>query len=78
MYNLDILFRQITIFIKVYVAIISRLQALLLIDFTKTYQLKGLEPKTKGHTNFYEYCDLTKKYIKFSPPVQKFKIQLFL
>ena len=38
-------------FIKVRVAI----------DFTKIYQLKGLEPKNKEHTNFYEHCDLMKK-----------------
>ena len=24
------------------------------------YGLKGLKPKNKGHTNFYECCDLTK------------------
>ena len=42
---LDILFRQITTFIEV----------------TKIYQLKGLKPKNKDHTNFYECCDLTKK-----------------
>ena len=40
-------------FIKVRVAI----------DFTKIYQLKGLEPNNKGYTNSYELCDLTKKYI---------------
>ena len=35
-----------------------------LIDiFSKINQLKGLEPKNKGHTNSYECCDLTKKYI---------------
>ena len=44
---LDILFRQITTFIEV----------------TKIYQLKGLKPKNKGHTNLYECCDLMKKYI---------------
>ena len=27
------------------------------------YQLKGMEPENKGHKNFYEHCDLTKKYI---------------
>ena len=32
-----------------------------MIYFTKIYQLKGLKPKNKGHTNFYECCDLTKK-----------------
>ena len=30
-------------------------------DFGKIYQLKGLKPKNKGHTNFYECCDLTIK-----------------
>ena len=35
--------------------------SLCLIDSTKIYQLKGLKPKSKGHTNFYECCDLTKK-----------------
>ena len=29
--------------------------------FCKFYQLKGLKPKYKSHTNFYECCDLTKK-----------------
>ena len=29
-------------------------------DFNKIYQLPGLKPKNKGHTNFYECCDLTK------------------
>ena len=42
---LDILFRQITTFIKV----------------TKIYQLKGLKPKNKDQTNLYECCDLTEK-----------------
>ena len=32
-----------------------------MIDFTKIYHLKGLKPKYKGHTNFYDCCDLTKK-----------------
>ena len=32
-----------------------------LIDFGRIYQLKGLEPKNKGQTNFYECCDLTEK-----------------
>ena len=27
----------------------------------KIFQLKGLKLKNKGHTNFYEYCDLTEK-----------------
>ena len=33
-----------------------------LINFTKIFGLKGAKPKNKGHTNFYECCDLTKKY----------------
>ena len=37
------------------------LQTLLLVDFIEIYQLKGLEPKIKGSTNFYDCCDLTKK-----------------
>ena len=42
------------------------LQTLLLLDFTKIFQLKGLKPKNKGYTNFYECCDLTKKvYLKY-------------
>ena len=40
------------------------LQALWLNDFSKIYQLKSLKPKNKGHTNFYECCDLTKKVSK--------------
>ena len=32
----------------------------------RLYQLKGLKPKNKGDTNFYECCDLTKKvYLKY-------------
>ena len=61
--KLDILFCQITMFIKVHVAFVFGLQPLMLIDFSKIYQLKGLEPKNKGHTNSYEHCDLTKNYI---------------
>ena len=37
------------------------LQTLKLINFPKIFQIKGLKPKNKGHTNFYECCDLTKK-----------------
>ena len=59
---LDILFRQMTMLIKVHVAFAFGLQTLL-IDFSKIYQSKGLKPKNKGHTNFYEHCDLTKKNI---------------
>ena len=29
--------------------------------FSKIYQLKGLEPKIKGHTNFYDHFDFMKK-----------------
>ena len=46
--------------------VVFGLHTLSLIDFCKIYQFKGLEPKNKGHTNFYECCDsdLTKKYIQ--------------
>ena len=37
------------------------LQTLLVKDLSKIYQLNGLQPKNKGHINFYECCDLTKK-----------------
>ena len=30
---------------------------------SKIYLSKGLKPKNKGHTNFYQCCDLTKKSI---------------
>ena len=44
-----------------------RLQTLYLKEITKIYRLKGLKPKSKGHTNFYQCCDLTKKvYLTFS------------
>ena len=63
--TLDILFRQITTFIKVCVAFVFGLQTLWLKDISKIYQLKGLKPKNNDHTNFYECCDLTKKvYLK--------------
>ena len=65
-YTLDILFRQITMFIKVRVAFVFGLQTLWLLDFTKIYQLKGLKPKNKGHTKFYDCCDLTKKHILYT------------
>ena len=65
--TLDILFSQITTFIKVCVAIIFGLQTLRLIDFTKIYRLKNLKPKNNGHTNFYECWDLMKKvYLKYT------------
>ena len=54
-------FRQITTFIKVCVAFVFGLPTLLLIDFSKVFQLKGLKSKNKSHTNFYDCCDLTKK-----------------
>ena len=47
--------------IKVHVAFVFRLQTFKLIDLIKIFQLKGLKPKSKGHMNFYECCDLTKK-----------------
>ena len=34
-----------------------------LIDFSKIYRLKGLEPKNKDQTKSHERFDLTKKYI---------------
>ena len=52
---------QITTFIKVHTTIVLGLQTLQLNDFSKIYQLNGLKSKNKGHTNFYECCDLTKK-----------------
>ena len=55
LYTLDILFCQISTFIKVHVTFVFWLH------FTKIYQLKGLEPKNKDCTYFYECCDLTKK-----------------
>ena len=35
------------------------------LDFVHEFQvqLKGVVPKNKGHTNFYEHCDLRKEYI---------------
>ena len=50
--SLDILFRQITTLIKVHVAFIFGLQTFQLKDFSKIYK-KGLEPKNKGHMDFY-------------------------
>ena len=60
---LDILFRQITTFIKVCIAFVFGLQTLKLMDFTNIHQSKVLEPKNKDHSKFFEPCDLTKKYI---------------
>ena len=31
------------------------------VSFNKIFRLKGLKPKNKGHMNFYECCDFTKK-----------------
>ena len=42
-------------------AFVFGLQNLKLIEFITTFQLKGLKPKIKGHANFYECSDLTKK-----------------
>ena len=42
-------------------AFVFGLQTLLLIDFTKIYQLEG--SSKKGHHNIYEHFDLTKKRI---------------
>ena len=58
--SLDILFCQITTFIKVWVAFVFVLHTFCLIDFTKIYPLKRLKPINKGHINFYEHCDLMK------------------
>ena len=58
--TLDKLFRQITTIIKVCVAFVFGLQTHKLKDFSEIYQLKDPKPKKKGHTNFYECCDLTK------------------
>ena len=51
-------------FINVCVVFVFGLQTLKLKDFAKIYQLKGLKLKSKGHANFYECCDLTKKVYK--------------
>ena len=54
-------FCQIPTFIKVCGVFVFRLQTLLWMNFTKIFQLKHLKPKHKGHTNFYECCNLMKK-----------------
>ena len=54
-------FPQITTFIKVRSAFVFGLQTLLLKDFSRIHQSKGLKPKNNGQTHFYECCDLTKK-----------------
>ena len=63
-YLLDTFFHQIKSFIRLRSAFVFGFQTYYLIDFSKIFQLKCLEPKNKGHKNFYECCDLTKKYIK--------------
>ena len=45
---LDTFFRQIKSFLRFRLAFIFGLQTYYLIDFSKIYQLKGLEPKNKG------------------------------
>ena len=61
---LHIIFRQMTTFIKISVAfVIGSPDPLINTYFTKIYQLKSLVPKNKGHKNFYERCDMTKKSI---------------
>ena len=48
-----------------------------LINFTKIFQLKGLMPKEKGQTIFYECCDLTEKvYLEYTHNVMNFSISL--
>ena len=52
-----------------------------MIDFIKIFQLKGLKPKNKGHSNFYKCCDLMKKvylmiYITSSNDIKGGKIFL--
>ena len=59
--TLDTFFRQIKSFLRFHLAFVFGLQTYFLIDFSKIYQLKGLQLKNKGHTNFYECCDLTEK-----------------
>ena len=61
MYALDTFFRQIKSFLRFRLAFVFGLQTYYLIDFSKNYQLKSLEPKNKDHMNFYEHCDLMKK-----------------
>ena len=63
---MEILFRQITTFVKVHVGFDFWPNILQLIDFSKIYQLKRLKLRKKGRMNFYEHCDLTeKKYTRY-------------
>ena len=61
---LDILFCQVTTFIKVRAVFVFELQTLSSINFTIIIRLKG--SKNKGHTKFYECCDLMKKVYQIS------------
>ena len=59
-------------------AFVFGLQTFWLIDFTKIYQLKGMKPKIKGCTNFYECCDLRKKvYLTYLYADHKHPLLLF-
>ena len=42
--------------------------------------LKGLKPKNKGHTNFYECCDFTKKvYLMYTTePLEVFLVSIIM
>ena len=57
------------------------LQSLPLIDFIKTFQLKGLKSKDKSLMNFCECCDLTEKNICivfiYVTPICHYKQQWF-
>ena len=48
LYKLDTFFRQIKSFLRFCLAFVFGLQTYYLIDFSKIYRLKGLEPKNKG------------------------------
>ena len=52
-------------------AFVFQLQTLSSKDFSRIYQLKGLKPENKGHTNFYKCCDLTKKVYLLPRPIYK-------
>ena len=75
-YIVDILFHQITEFIKVHVAFVFGLQALQSIDFSKIFWLKGLKPNNKCYMNFYECCELTKKVCLVKEFTGTFDLQL--
>ena len=42
------------------------------------YQLKGLALKYKGHTNFEERCDLTKKYTSVHSLIKKKILEMYM